>query len=270
MKLQAKIVTGPETSKVSKEDAEKQLRSHPAFPKSAAVELEEVEGRWVAAIATATKEAGPFPPSDDEGPPAEEKPEAFSEDGPPSDDGDGDSDDGGEAPDFGGEDKPEGDGEKKEKGEKGLDEVLHLLTTLLTALGIHPEGPDSLIPGEEGPPAPPGGDVPPPGPPAAGPDDGKHHTVHERSLKPGESPPGSTPIGAPSFAAVKVADDHPWRDAIGVKRSFPVEEPIGDASLADVKAELDSLAEGTGYSVKQLVEGKTSDGQRTAKALISS
>ncbi len=275
MLLQAKIVTGPQSSKVSKEAAEQQLRSHPAFPKGAAVELEEVEGRWIAAIAS-VKEAE-FPPSE----PSEDKPEPEAPEGPPTPD----AEEEGDKPDFGGE--PDGDekpeGEKKEKGdkegEKGeIKQLLHLVTTLLTALGINPDAPDGLVPGEEGPPAPPGLDGPPgvpgeagpPGPPGPGEHEDKNVVRHERSLKPGEAPPGTTPVGAPAFASVKIADDHPWRDAIGVKHSFPVEEVIGeDESLANVKSELDKLAEGTGYGVKQLVEGRTASGQRTAKALIS-
>jgi hypothetical protein len=275
MKLEAKIVTGPESSKVSKEMAEKQLRSHPAFPKGAAVELEEVEGRWIAAIASVKEGEFPFEPSE-EGP-SDDKPEPpVSEDGP--------SEEAPESDDEGSEDheKSETPGEEKKehgkdkKGEGGeIEHLVHLVTTLLTALGINPEGAgDSHVPGlDEGPPAPPGGDIPggpPSGPPVPSEGDGKNHTVHERSLKPGEAPPGSTPIGSPAFASTKIAEDHPWANAIGVKRSFPVEEVIDeDQSLADVKAELDAIAAGTGYEVKQLVEGRNKAGQRTAKALIA-
>lgn len=274
MTLEAKIVTGPLSSKVSKEAAEKQLRSHPAFPKNASVTLDEVEGRWVAAIATVKEAELPFEPPKDEGPSEDGPPAPPSEDeGPPSEDGP-------PSDDEGGEEKPEGEGKEKGEDKKGegaeLSHLVHLVTTLLTALGINPEGPgDSHIPGlDEGPPGGPDGQIPggpPAGPPAPGPEgDGKNHTVHERSLKPGEAPPGSTPIGSPAFAATKIADDHPWAAAIGVKRSFPVEEVIGDDTpLSEIKAELDSIADGTGYEVKQLVEGKNKAGQRTAKALIA-
>lgn len=272
MKVYAKIVRGPESSKVSRENAESQLKAHPAFPKGATFDLEDIDGRWIAAIAASdetvekkseVKEAElPFSPEED-GPAEESGPP--TDDGPPSDDAEG------------GEEKPEGEspsedkGEKHEKGEKGgeLAKLEHLLTTLLTALGISPDGPESPVPGlDEGPPA------PPPGHPGEGggpPTDaeGKTHTVHERALKPGEAPPGTTPIGSPAFAATKVADDHPWSDAIGVKRSFPVEEVIGDTPLSEIKSELDAIADGTGYQVKQLVEGRNKDGQRTAKALIA-
>lgn len=252
------IIQGPPTSKVTKEAAEKQLVSHPQFPKDASYTLDEVEGRWVAAI---TVEAGPPAFADDGAEPEAPAPE-LSE-GPPSDD-EGPSDDGPELP--GDDDSKSDDKGDDEKGEKGeLKHIEKLLTTLLDALGINPDG-DSPVPGpddEQGPPAPDG----PPSP--DGPPGGQEKQVvrHERSLKPGESAPGTTPIGAPSFASV--ADDHPWKGVLGKKRSFPVEEEIGNATLASVRAELNSLAAGTGYEVKQLREGTSPDGKRTAKALIA-
>lgn len=282
MKLDVQIVTGPQTSRVSKEVAEEQLRAHPQFPKKASVTLEEVEGRWVAAIATAkeTKKAEKENPFGDSA-------EDSNEDTPEKDNPFGDeSSDETEEPEAGeteeheesetpAKEKSEHKPKKEKKDKEGdLGQILDLLNTLLTALGISPAGPAGLPVGgeEEAPPAP----APSPeGIPGAPSDDGgakgeKSHMIHERALKPGEAPPGTTPIGAPSFSSVKVADDHPWKEAINVKRSFPVEEVIGnDESLASVKAELDALAEGTGYKVKQLVEGRTSDGKRTAKALIS-
>ena len=248
------IISGPPTSKVSKEEAEAQLLAHKSFPKNASYALSEVEGRWIAAIA-----AGPFEPSGEEpsdGPP---KPDFDSE---PEEKSDGGSD-------FPEEKKEDHEPKKEDKGdkEKGgeLGEIKELLTTLLTALGLSPEGAeDSPIPGLEGPPPPPGDHNPAvPGEQGA---DNKTHTVHERALKPGESPPGTTPVGAPAFASV--SDNHPWREVIGKKKSFVVEEPIANARLADVQAELSKLAEGTGYSVKQLREGNV-DGKRTARALIS-
>lgn len=259
MKVDTQIVTGPPTSGVTKEAAERQLRSHPSFPKNASVQLDEVEGRWIAAITTV---AGPFEPSGEppEGP-SGEAPETPT-DGPPAGESDHSEPNGDEGP-------PKDKGDKKDKGEKGekgeLAEVLHLLQTLVSALGLDA----SPVPGlDEGPPGPPGVPPGPPGPPGTAPD-GKSHTVHERSLKPGETPPGGTPVGAPAFASTKVADDHPWSEAIGVKRSFPVEEVIGEAALSDIHKELSDLAEGTGYRVRQLVEGKNTQGQRVARALIS-
>ena len=256
------IVSGPLTSKVSREVAEKQLTAHPLFPKSASYAIEEVQGHWVAAF---TKEASPaFFDSegggDDEGPekdsPAEEASESPIEEAAEHSEAD-DSEDGEEK------------GEKKEKGEKGeLAELKELLTTLLTALGIAPHGEDdSIVPGPDAPPGP--EDLGPDagGPPA--PPRDKQVVRHERSLKPGEAAPGTTPVGAPAFSSV--ADNHPWKVAIDQgSKSFRVEEEIGsDITLAAVTQELRALASGTGYEIKQVTEGRTQDGKRTAKALIS-
>lgn len=265
--MELQIIHGPSASKVTKEAAEAQLRSHPAFPKNASVMLDVHEGHWVAAIAKVAEfgDEHTGEPSEPEAEAPDAPDEAPSDDAPESPDED-------DSNPFSDEKKEDGD--KEEKGEKGeLKQLLHLVTTLLTALGINPDAgegdspiPGLDAPGPDGPPA----DGPPPGPPSDGSGDEKQHIVHERAMKPGDIPPGSTPVGAPAFASVKVADDHPWKDIIGEKRSFPVEETISDdESLADVKQELDSLAEGTGYQVKQLVEARNASGQRTAKALIS-
>lgn len=258
------IIAGPLTSKVSKADAEAKLTQHPQFPKEADFVLEEVEGRWVAAIAPKVAEGNPFGGGGEDagGPP--------SPDGPPTPEGpEGDS---GESPDGSGDEKPEGeDKPKDEKGEKGGEksEIAHLtqlVTLLVQALGLDPSGANPA-PGVDdphgGPPSEEGG--PHEGPPGPGADD-KTHTVHERALKPGEAPPGSTPVGAPAFASV--ADDHPWKGVLGKKRTFKVEEEIGDQTLASVHSELKQLAEGTGYRVAQLQEARQ-DGRRVARALIS-
>lgn len=264
--MSVKIITGPPTSRVSKAEAEAQLVKHPQFPKGAEFALDEVEGHWIAAFTTESAppfggpdEGAPEAPAPDgppsEGPPGDEAPEAPSDDAP-SDDSEGD-------------DKPKGD--KKEKGEKGeIKQVLDMLTTLCTALGIAPgAGEDSPVPGldgpQDGPPGPPPGDVGPPSP--DGPHDDKQHMVHERALKPGEAPPGTTPVGAPAFASTH--PNHPWAQIIDQKRSFKVEEAMEEGqTLAAVVAELQGLAKDTGYSVKQLQEGEV-NGVRTARALIS-
>jgi hypothetical protein len=267
MALEVRIITGPPSARVTKEAAAKKLAEHPQFPEGAAYELEDVDGRWIAAIAS--EKVAEFPPAKgEEGPPAE-APEPPAEDGPPTEDGP-------PVDDGEGEDKPKEDkGEKgDEKGKGGeLAKIEHLLTTLLTALGLDPAGADgSPVPGPDAdfPGGPEGGPEgldggAPTGPPAPGHDD-KTHTVHERALKPGEAPPGSTPVGAPAFASV--ADDHPWKGVLGKKRTFKVEEEIGDQPLSSVQAELSQLADGTGYSVAQLTEAQQ-DGRRVARALIS-
>lgn len=251
------IIKGPETSKVSKEEATAKLLAHPLFPKEANYTLDELEGRWIAAIAP--KESGP--------------PDAFLDGG-----GAGDTPSGPPAPEEApkGPEEPsdeapseEGDKPKKEKGketEKGeLGEIKELLTTLLTALGLSPEGPgDSPVPGLDGPPPPPPG--PPTGP--AGPaGDSKTHTVHERALKPGEAPPGTTPIGSPSFASLE--KDHPWYEpTISGVKAFDLAEPIGDAKMSDIHAELQALAAKTPYRIDQLVPDTDEAGQRIARVRL--
>lgn len=247
------IIVGPPTAKVSRTQAEEKLLAHPLFPKGAAYALDSVQGHWVAAF---THESAP--------------PDAFADGGGPGQTLDGPPEPS-EAPkgpdetpevDSEGEDKPKGD--KKDKGgEKGeLGEIKELLTVLLTALGL---GPDGL--GPDANPVPGADEGPPPPPPDAPGADNKTHTVHERALKPGESPPGTTPVGAPAFAHVR--EDHPWKGILGVKKTFKIEEPIGDdESISAIASELKGLAEETGsYQIEQLGEFN-SNGRRIAHALV--
>jgi hypothetical protein len=98
--------------------------------------------------------------------------------------------------------------------------------------------------------------------------DNKMHTVHERSLKPGEAPPGTTPVGAPSFASVQVEEDHPWKDPIESRvKEFEVESVIGDQPISAVAAELKALAAPYGYIVTDLAPSGAGN-QRTASARI--
>ena len=272
MEVELKIVPGPLTEGFSREAAAQKLESLPGFPENATYEIYEAEGRYYAAVAW-PKEAAPFPPSDDSessGPPSDES--GSEESGPPSDDSDSKSDEG---------EEPSSEGAPKEdgKGEKGeahlLAQVFDMLTKITDALGL--SDPSGMVPGADGgpmggPPGPPHG-APAPGdsdpstPGKQGPD-GKIHTVHERSLKPGEAPPGTTPVGAPAFASVQVEEGHPWKEAIeaGVKE-FEVESPIGDRSISSVAAELKGLAEPYGLVVTDLAPSGEGT-QRTASARI--
>lgn len=263
-----RIITGPPVDKVSREEAEAKLKAHPQFPKNASYALENVEGRWIAAITESVeKTAAPPDAFEDgggagdtpDGPPEPSEAPKGPDETPDSDDGDSD-------------DKPKGD--KKDKGESEkseLGEIKELLTTLCTALGIAPT-PDSPIPGlDEGPPPPPPGDAPDaPGPSDLG-GDGKTHTVHERALKPGEAPPGTTPIGSPSFASLR--EDHPWKQHLtsdeSIKEIKLAEAISDDESMSHIAAELQRLAAETGvFKLDQLKEDRDNSGQRVARALV--
>lgn len=256
------IIPGPPTTRISRAQAEEKLKTHPQFPKGASYAVDEVDGRWVAAF-TFEADGNPFGGGPDEsagGPPTPEGPPT---DGPPIDD-EGDTD------------SPPSDGDEKgdKKHDKGgeLGEIKTMLQTLLTALGIG--GDASMMPGDEvGPPGGPeipevpGGDIDP----DKDPRDNKTHTVHERALKPGEAPPGTTPVGAPSFASVRIPEDHPWRQSIAAgEKEWTVTDYVGaNESIGVIARELKALAEPYGYKVQQLNEGSAKDGSRVARARIA-
>jgi hypothetical protein len=275
MEFEIKIVRGPLAQGFTREAAAEKLQALPGFPENATYEIEEVDGRYVAAVVI-PKVAGPFPPAPDDAP-----------SGPPADDGAGaDSSDGEDKNPFEKKEDDKGDEDKGDssdgspKSEKaGVEHMLANLTDMLTkitdALGLSTPA-DGMVPGADE-----GGMVPPPGPegdgtgedPAMGKkpgvgSDNKMHTVHERSLKPGEAPPGTTPVGSPAFASVQVDDDHPWKAAIeaGVKE-IEVESEIGDTPIATVAAELKGLAEPYGYIVTDLAPSGAGT-SRTASARI--
>lgn len=267
---------GPSTRKVSRAEAEAKLLRHPALPREADYDLWDQGGRWVAAW----HQAAPFgQPADDD----EESPGPKSEgpdDTAPEPESPDESAEGGE--DAGGEDKPPVDGEegppkdKKDKGEKEdvkLDhEIYDLLQKIVVALGISDGGPeDSPVPGE---------DIAPPAPPAAPgplkPPGGDQEAIkHERALKPGEAPPGTTPVGAPAFASV---EKHPWKDLLSVENgaikpkvaSFFIEESWPeDRPVAEFETLARRVAHGTGFKIKQTKRDYDEDGNPTVKALIS-
>lgn len=284
------FVRGPLVSEFTREAAEKGLRQNTKFgPKiasGAAYALDEVEGRWVAAIVVEAdspfggpadqSEEAPAPKS--EGPDDTAAPEGGEE---PKGDSEGGESEGPEGlPGEGGEHKPgeEGKGGKEELIIQTLDAICQALgipnpsgagdTLSPDASPLGPGGPDGAIPppppGPAGPGAggPPGGGIPGHGP-------GDQHIVHEKALKPGEVPPGGTPIGAPAFSHVR--EDHPWKHVAGKLASIVVANPIGDAPIADVHDELSSLANelGGGYKVTGLQESYDESGQRIAHAVIS-
>jgi hypothetical protein len=267
---------GPPTTKVSKTEAEAAIKRNPDFPKGAEVTVEELEGHWVAAVHVADGPpfGQPADSSEESSGPKSEGPDDTSPDDGGSDDEGSDAppkDDGGDGPPH----KDDGGG-----GDKALlHHVLDLVSQIGMALGIPPAGAgaEGMVPGEEGPPAPPGPPHgpsdgphggPPHGPPGAGGPD--QEIKHERTMKPGEAPPGTTPVGAPAFAHTFKGGPHPWSEVIGKVPSFDVEERIpDDHTIANVDHELQELAYGTPYKVKQIVESRNEHGHRIARAKIS-
>lgn len=254
------FVTGPLTSDFDREAAEKGLQRHAAIAQGAPYALDQVEGRWVAAIVHADSPLGGPADQDEEVPgPKSEGPDDTID--LPDEDGPDEGPD--EVPDEGPEedDKHEHD-EHKEHGESA---VLNVLKQIAEALGIsiNPAG------GEEAPPM----DAPlppPPGPPAPPAPSGKadQHIFHEKALKPGEVPPGATPSGAPAFSHV-IRPDHPWAHLAGSVSSFTVQSEIGNRALTEVNNELQALASEIGYNVLSMTPGQTPSGRRTASAVIS-
>lgn len=283
MSKDIQIITGPPTSKVSKAQAEEGLKNHKYFPKGASYKINEAGGRWIAAIvASEPPQFGGDDSSDDK--PKDDAPFGGSSDDNSSSDSSDDSSSDDSSNDEPKDDKPSSEEGPKEDSSKGgeLGEIKDMLQTLFTALGIDPAGDAGL-----GPDAPshddplgPGADAPPvemPPEPSGGEGigtpsspGGAKHIVHEHALKPGETPPGGTPIGAPSFSSVnKIAADHPWAEmAAKGFNEFVVQERIGAAPLAEIHAELEEYARTAGYRVKQLNQSNDSEGHRIAKAVI--
>jgi hypothetical protein len=260
--MPVELIIGPPTNQMSRTAAEQALVGNPQFPKDAEYDIQSHAGHWIAAVHVAAPP--PFPPKDDEaaGPPAP--------DGPSTDDAgaeDAGSDDSGD--DSGGEEKSEGPPKDKEKGgEKGeLHQVMQFLTLIMDALGISPDagglapGPDDGMGGPPGPPPPHAGPHPPGagGPPGAG--------AHPpRPMRPGETPPGGTPIGAPAFASVQ--PDHPWAHTIGQVPHFKVAEPLNGQPLEEAEAELQSVASAGGFKVANVKPARADNGEMMITAVI--
>jgi hypothetical protein len=159
------------------------------------------------------------------------------------------------------------------------------LTQIGQALGVPIGGMDSMVPGADGgdpmgdpmggpagpdaggPPVPPphghGGPPPGHGAPGGGPD----VSIHERALKPGEVPPGGTPVGAPAFASV--AADHPWAHTVGKVPHFRVAEELGEGQkIEDAEAELQSIASAGGFKVSTVRPLRGENGERIISAVI--
>lgn len=278
MEFDIKIVRGPLVEGFSREAAAQRLQELPGFPADASYTIEEVDGRYVAAVVI-PKTAGPFPPAADDS--GESGPPAPADDSASTDSSDGENEPKDESKDDDKKDGPSSEGAPEGKGasvEHMLANLTDMLTKITDALGLSTPA-DSMMPGADDGMVPPPGAEGPPGLEGTGDDpamghkpgvgsDGKVHTVHERSLKPGEAPPGTTPVGAPAFASVQVDDDHPWKHAIESNvKEFEVESEIGDTPISTVAAELKALAQPYGYIVSDLAPSGSGTA-RTASARI--
>lgn len=272
MPISVELIPGPPTSQVTRSVAEAALAKHPMV-KGAHTQIEPVNGYWVAAIVREADFGGPAD-SDEESPAP--KSEGPSGDAAPSPDEDGSSDsdsksDGG-SPD--GSDGPPSHGGDDKGGKGGVEhQLLEIVQQIAESLGIPVNLGASPVPGlDGGPTGPAGGPAGPPTPgpagppPGAGGPPGMDKKVHERALKPGETPPGGTPVGAPAFASVRA--DHPWGHLAGKVASFKVADVIGDAPMADVVREVTELAKEIGYKAK-VREGRNDRGERIAEAVIT-
>lgn len=226
---------------ITRETARTSLESSDQFTEgSELIDLRRRGEMWVATVLE--PKIAEFPPSDDDDGDSGESgpPKADSEsdsDGPPSDDG-----------------PPMGDGPPKEKGKGGekaeLSAVLDILSLIADKLGV---GPGAMAPGGEdpmmggGPPPP-----PPPGPPMGGP--AQMDVRHKTKMKPGDAPPGSTPIGAPAFAST-----------LARLASFDAFDDTPGKSIKTAKEELESLYGPHGFQVRQIK--RVENGKRLAAKL---
>lgn len=188
------------------------LQTHPTWKQGSLVKSLRKRGNvWVAEVLE--PKTAEFPPGEDEGggsdtPPKDDKPK---DDAPSDDEGSSDGPPGADGPPTPG-DKP-GEDKGPEAGKGNTEEqILHVLTQLLHAVQgggtLNGPGPDDALgpdPLAGGGPPPPKGPAGPPGPPGAGGPPGAKAPKGPPAMKPGMTPPGGTPVGAPAFASVTAA-----------------------------------------------------------------
>lgn len=219
---------------MSQEDALLGIQSHPEFKEGSTIAGIRRRGdRWVISVLEPKEAALPFEKEDEGGPdfegldegPKEEKPES------PLDKLDDN------------EPKPHHEGEDHEKSEMSeLKELIKDVKKIIDALGINDE--DSKAPGMDDTPAP--KPPSPPAPPAPKPAEKEKEVTLNKSMRPGEAPPGTVNVGSPAFASTnKVA-------------SFTATSDDTFGSIKEAKASLDAEFGPQGYKVKQLrrTEGK--------------
>lgn len=205
---------------LSQERALRSLQDHKDFVDGTKIAGIRREGQvWVAKILEPVTAAEDDLPSDDDveigPPPSEDKPEPPKPE--PSED----------------EEKVEEGKEHENKEEGKLNHIEGLLKKIVDALGID-DGEDGGLP--KGPPDDLSMDMGPgPGGPPGGPAD---RLPKKEKLKPGDVPPGVTPIGAPSFSSVQKQTSTLFASAEGI---LPIKQ---------AREELDNLH--APYKVKEI------------------
>jgi hypothetical protein len=248
--LYAKRTVRCSARNLNRADAKRSLESQ--FKDSEVLELNRSGDKWVATLLEPKTAEFPPPKDDDEtsAPPEakDDSEESDTPDGPPKDD----------APE-------EGDGPPKPEGPKGekaeITALLDLVHQIADKLGIMP-GP--AAPGAEDGPLPDGPMPPPPGPPGIPHDpgvggEGHQEIVHRTKLKPGDTPPGVTPIGTPAFASTHEAS------TLSRMASFDAFDDTPNKSIREAKAELEALYGPHGFKVRQIK--RVDNGRRLAAKL---
>lgn len=264
--LYEKVTKRCSAVRLSKEEARDSLLRQ--FEGSEVLELSRRGDKWVASLLMPHK--AEFPPSkdDDSGDSSssEEKPKKDSEGS-----SDGDSGDGPPKADK----PPTADGESPAGPggpniEHAVAELTQLVHAIADSMGIMPP---PAVPGADdpmgggmgpgGPPPGPGGHHAPMGPEGGGGHhmpggDGPQEIVHKTKLRPGETPPGVTPIGAPAFSHVQSSQ-------LQRMASFDAFDDTPQKSIKEAKEELEALYGPYGFKVRQIK--RVENGSRLAAKL---
>jgi hypothetical protein len=231
---------------MTQEDALLGLQSHPEFKPGSTISGVRRRGdRWVISIIEPKEAALPFEKEEKEMPEMPELPDMLDMD---MDKEEKKDDEGSIDKPAEHEDKPEPpkhDEESHEKSELSeLKELVKDVKKIIDALGINSEEPKA--PGMDDAPAPkPPVPPAPPAPKPPKPEKDKEVTLN-KSMHPGEAPPGTVNVGSPAFASTKKV------------ASFTATSDDTFGSIKEAKASLDAEFGPQGYKVKQLrrSEGK--------------
>lgn len=261
--LYEKVTKRCSAVRMSKEEAEASLLHQ--FPGSEVLDLNRRGDKWAATLLMPHN--AEFPPSDEggddsgeESKPKEKDSEGSSEggssEGPPKAD---------KSPS--GEEGPEGHGGPGGGIEHAVAELTSLVHMIADSMGILPP---PAVPGADdmgmgggmgGPPAPPHG--PPMGPEGGGgghiqPGGGPQEIVHKTKLRPGETPPGVTPIGSPAFSSVQSSQ-------LQRMASFDAFDDTPHKTIKEAKDELEAIYGPYGFKVRQIK--RVENGRRLAAKL---